>query len=170
VQLDAVGALGRRGDGYGLQLFVQHVDRSRLVILLLRRKMDRGTPPVPWMTALTEPGLARALQAILERPSERFAVEILASIAGMSRSAFAARFTRAFGQTPMNLLRSARLRRARELLATMDIPVSQIAHNVGFSNASNFSHAFRTTYGVDPTMFRAVSFENSEPDLNEHRG
>jgi AraC family transcriptional regulator, activator of mtrCDE len=123
-----------------------------------------------WMTALTEPGLARALQAILERPSERFTVQILASIAGMSRSAFAARFAQAFGQTPMNLLRSARLRRARELLATTDIPVTQIAHNVGFSSRSNFSHAFRTAYGVDPTMLRAASFGNSEPDLNEHRG
>ena len=122
------------------------------------------------MTALTEPGLARVLQAILERPSERFTVQILASIAGMSRSAFAARFAQAFGQTPMNLLRSARLRRARELLATTDIPVTQIAHNVGFSSRSNFSHAFRTAYGVDPTMLRAASFGNSEPDLNEHRG
>src|SRR6185437_7529204 len=76
---------------------------KQCLILLLRRQIDRGTAPIPWMSAMAEPGLARALQAMLERPSERFTVEALASIAGMSRSAFAARFTQTFGRTPLNL-------------------------------------------------------------------
>lgn len=138
---------------------------KQCLILLLRRKIDRGTAPIPWMAALCDPGLARALQAILERPSEGFTVEMLASIAGMSRSAFAARFTQTLGQTPMNLLRAARLRRARELLATTETPVAQIARSVGFSSRSNFSHAFRTLYGVDPTRFRAVSLGITDPNL-----
>jgi len=131
---------------------------KQCLILLLRRKIDRGSPPIPWMTALTDPGLARALQAIFEYSSERLTVEKLASVAGMSRSAFAAHFTRTLGRTPMNLLRSARLRRARELLATTNASVAQIARSVGFSSRSNFSHVFRTAYGVDPTHFRAISF------------
>lgn len=130
---------------------------KQCLVLLLRRRMDRGTAPVSWMAALTEPGLARALQAIFERPSEPFTVESLASIAGMSRSAFAAHFNHTLGQTPMSLLRSARLRRARELLATTNLPVAQVAHNTGFSSRSNFSQAFRSAYGVDPSGFRAVS-------------
>jgi AraC-like DNA-binding protein len=150
--------------GIGTRALVEALLKQCL-ILLLRRKIGRGAPPIPWMTALTDPGLARALEAILERPSERFTVERLASIAGMSRSAFAAHFTRTIGQTPMNLLRSARLRRARELLATTDIPVAQIARSVGFSSRSNFSHAFRAIYGVDPTNFRAALFGKPEPNL-----
>ena len=138
---------------------------KQCLILLLRRQLDRGTAPIPWMSAMAEPGLARALQAMLECPSERFTVETLASIAGMSRSAFAARFTQAFGRTPLNLLKSERLRRARELLATTNAPVDQIARSVGFSSRSHFSHAFRTTYGVDPTNFRAVAFGKSKSAL-----
>ena len=90
--------------------------------------------------------------------AEPFTVETLADIAGMSRSSFAARFTHAIGQTPMSLLRVARLRRARELLVTTDTPVAQIAHEVGFLGRSNFSRAFRKMYSVDPTTFRAAAF------------
>lgn len=131
---------------------------KQCLILLLRRMIQRGTAPLPWMIAVTDDRLARALRAILERSAEPFTVERLAAIAGMSRSSFAAHFTQAFGQSPMNLLRAARLRRARELLVTTDTPVSQIAHEAGFVGRSNFSRAFRKMYAVDPTSFRTTAF------------
>jgi AraC family transcriptional activator of mtrCDE len=127
---------------------------KQCLILLLRRKIDRGAGPIPWMVALNDAGLARALEAILERYAERFTVEKLASIARMSRSSFAARFTEAFGQTPMNMLKAARLRRAREMLATTNASIEEVASSVGFSSRSNFSHAFREAFGADPTSFR----------------
>jgi AraC-like DNA-binding protein len=132
---------------------------KQCLILLLRRMIQRGTAPFPWMVAVTDDRLARALRAILARSSEPFTVETLASIAGMSRSSFAARFTQAFGRTPMSLLRAARLRRARELLVTTDTPVAQIARQVGFLGRSNFSRAFRNMYAVDPTSFRITAFD-----------
>jgi AraC family transcriptional regulator, activator of mtrCDE len=131
---------------------------KQCLILLLRRMIQRGAAPLPWMMAVTDDRLARALRAILERFAEPFTVEMLADIAGMSRSSFAARFTDAFGQTPMSLLRAARLRRAHELLVTTDTPVAQIAHDVGFVGRSNFSRAFRKMYSVDPTRFRRIAF------------
>jgi AraC-like DNA-binding protein len=137
---------------------------KQCLVLLLRRKIAGGTPPVQWMTALTDPRLARALQAILEHPSERFAVERLASIAGMSRSAFAAHFARVLGRTPMSLLKSVRLRRARELLVTTNASVAHVARSTGFSSRSNFSHSFREAYGIDPTRFRAVSLRHPRGD------
>jgi AraC-like DNA-binding protein len=131
---------------------------KQCLILLLRRMIQRGTAPLPWMMAVSDNRLARALRAILERFAEPFTVETLADIAGMSRSSFAARFTHAFGQTPMSLLRTARLRRARELLVTTNTPVARIARNVGFVGRSNFSRAFRKMYSVDPTRFRKIAF------------
>jgi AraC-like DNA-binding protein len=131
---------------------------KQCLILLLRRIIERGTAPLPWMRAVTDDRLARALRAILERFAEPFTVETLADIAGMSRSSFAARFAEAFGETPMTLLRDARLRRARELLVTTDTPVARIAHEVGFAGRSNFSRAFRKMYSVDPTRFRTIAF------------
>ena len=54
---------------------------------------------------------------------------------------------------------------ARELLATTNAPVDQIARSVGFSSRSHFSYAFRTAYGVDPTNFRAAAFGKSKSAL-----
>jgi AraC-like DNA-binding protein len=132
---------------------------KQCLILLLRRMTETRGTPLPWMTAATDPRLARALRAILERSSEPYTVESLSSLAGMSRSSFAARFLEAFGQTPMSLLRVARLQWARELLVTTDTPVAQVASHVGFLGRSNFSRAFRKMYGTDPTRFRAAAFE-----------
>ena len=127
---------------------------KQCLVLLLRRKIERGESSLPWITALAEPGLSKAMQAILQRYSDPLTVEKLASIAGMSRSAFAAHFTQAFGRTPMSLLRSARLSRAKELLATSSASIAQIAGRVGFSSRSNFSRAFIQAYGIDPSKFR----------------
>jgi AraC family transcriptional activator of mtrCDE len=99
-------------------------------------------------------------------PSEPFTVETLASIAGMSRSAFAVRFTQAFGRTPMSLLKSARLRHARELLVTTNTSIAEVARRAGFLGRSNFSRAFRATYGIDPTGFRVASFGAPEIDAD----
>jgi AraC-like DNA-binding protein len=142
---------------------------KQCLILLLRRMIQRGTTPLPWMTAVTDDRLARALRAILERSAEPFTVETLALIARMSRSSFAARFTEIFGQTPMNLLRAVRLRRARELLVTTDTPVAQIAHDVGFSGRSNFSRAFRKMYAIDPTRLRTAAFTPNEHSRSSER-
>jgi AraC family transcriptional regulator, activator of mtrCDE len=139
---------------------------KQCLILLLRRMHERGAAAMPWMTALSDPRLARALHAILTRPSEPFTVERLASIAGMSRSAFAERFTQAFGRTPMNLLKCARLGRARELLVTTNASIAEVARRTGFLSRSHFSRAFRATYSIDPTGFRAVSFGTSKTDAD----
>jgi AraC family transcriptional activator of mtrCDE len=131
---------------------------KQCLILLLRRMIQRGAAGLPWLAAVTDGRLARALRVILERSAEPFTLESLAAVAGMSRSSFAARFTEAFGQTPMNLLRVARLRRARELLVTTDAPIARIAHEAGFLGRSHFSRAFRKMYSVDPSSFRAATF------------
>jgi AraC family transcriptional regulator, activator of mtrCDE len=134
---------------------------KQCLILLLRRQVERGMPPLSWMAALAEGGLADAMMAILQRYDQPLTVDRLARMAGMSRSAFALRFSQAFSQTPMNLLRCVRLRRAKELLATSKKPVEEIAAIVGFSSRSHFSRAFRLEFGQHPTRFRATSTVNS---------
>ena len=137
---------------------------KQCLILLLRRKVDRGALPLPlpWMAALADPGLSKAMHAILHRFPEPLTVEQLASIAGMSRSSFASRFAQCFSRTPMSLLRSVRLSRARELLATSNASIEQIASRVGFCSRSNFSRAFCQTFGTDPSSFRADSLVTVE--------
>jgi AraC-like DNA-binding protein len=53
-------------------------------------------------------------------------------------------------------LRRVRMCRAAELLATTDLPVKEVAHQVGYRDASQFSKAFKRTRGVTPTEARAT--------------
>ncbi len=127
---------------------------KQCLVLALRRWIELGPSPLPWLAGVADRRLSRALNAIFERPAGTYTVEVLAMIAGMSRSAFAAAFRRAFGQSPMNLVKLVRLRRASELLVTTALPVAEVAKRVGFSGRSNFSAAFSRLHGMDPSRFR----------------
>ena len=74
---------------------------------------------------------------------------------GLSRSAFMARFSAAFGEPPMSLLRRVRRRHAAELLAANALSIDQVALNAGYQNRSSFTRTFRRHYGGDPSEYRA---------------
>jgi transcriptional regulator GlxA family with amidase domain len=92
---------------------------------------------------------------VLERPAHPHSVQTLAVAAGMSRTSFAERFAAAFGRSPLDFVRRVRLRDAARLLATTALPVKLVAASVGYASRSRFSQAFRESYGVDPTTYRA---------------
>jgi AraC-like DNA-binding protein len=127
---------------------------KQCLVLALRRWIELDAPPLPWLAGVADTRLSRALRAIFAQPAAAFTVDGLAMIAGMSRSAFAAAFRRAFGQSPMSLVKLVRLRRASELLVTTALPVADVAKRVGFSSRSNFSLAFSQLHGMDPSRFR----------------
>lgn len=127
------------------------------LVAVLRRLCDSGTCSLPWMQALGDDRLVRALDVMLEAPERPHTLESVARAAGMSRSAFAERFTTTFGRTAMDLLREVRLDRGAELLRTTNLPVQTVAERVGLSSRSYFSKAFRAQFGVDPAGFRATA-------------
>jgi len=127
---------------------------KQCLVLALRRWIEHDPSPLPWLAAMADTRLSRALQAMFEQPAVAYTVDSLALIAGMSRSAFASAFRRAFGQSPMSLVKLMRLRRAGEILITTTLPVAEVAKRVGFSSRSNFSVAFSELHGMDPSGFR----------------
>jgi AraC-like DNA-binding protein len=61
------------------------------------------------------------------------------------------------GVTPHQYLVRARLRRAAQLLADGDRPITGIAFDVGFGDLSNFVRTFRRAAGLSPRQFRAAA-------------
>ena len=57
------------------------------------------------------------------------------------------------GKKPIDLLKSYRMKKAKDLLSTSDLTISEIAYKVGFSLPNSFSRAFKKEYGVTPTSF-----------------
>ena len=127
---------------------------NQCLIYLLRRYCEGGECRLPWLEALEDPRLGRALETMLDGPDEPHSLESLAAISGMSRSAFAAAFQAAFDRTPMDFLKEIRLRRAARLLVSTDLPIKSIAGRVGYRSRSRFSAAFQSKYGESPSGFR----------------
>ncbi len=130
---------------------------NQCLVLVFRRLCGHPDSKLPWFLALEDPRLARALDAILERPEQHHSLESLAELAHMSRSAFAKRYLECFGRTPMDYLREVRLRHGAKLLLRKDLSVEAIATKVGFASRSHFSRAFRDYFGRSPTAFRVGS-------------
>lgn len=77
--------------------------------------------------------------------------------AGLSPYHFLRLFSRAVGVTPHQYLLRCRLRLAARLLAESDLPVTQVAFDVGFGDLSNFVRSFGRAAGVSPGAFRRAS-------------
>ena len=63
-------------------------------------------------------------------------------------------FRQYMGTTPYNFLLSTRITRAKELLVLTDFSISEIAHQVGFGDESNFSTRFAAMVGQSPQQYR----------------
>ena len=77
-------------------------------------------------------------------------VEDLASDMNLSRVQLYRKVKAVTGSTPIELLRTARLNRAYQMLMTTDRSVSEIAYQVGFSAPSYFTKCFKEEYGMLP--------------------
>ncbi|MFT3902087.1 MAG: two-component regulator propeller domain-containing protein [Niabella sp.] len=58
------------------------------------------------------------------------------------------------GQTPVEFIRSIRLQRARQLLETGKLTVSEIAYEVGFSDPKYFTKVFREAFNLTPSAYQ----------------
>lgn len=131
---------------------------SESLIHILRRLCTAEECDLPWLQALEDPKLGRAVRAMIDDPAQPYTVAFLASLCFMSRSVFARRFREAFGRAPMDYLRDIRLRRAAELLrGEPPLPVHVVAKRVGFSSRSQFSRAFKEYFDRSPSEFALIS-------------
>ncbi len=83
-------------------------------------------------------------------PDADYSVEDLGSEMGLSRVQLYRKVKALTGYTVVDLLRKARLERAKRLLETTDKNVSEIAFEVGFTTPSYFAKRFKVEYGIKP--------------------
>ncbi|GGO91868.1 AraC family transcriptional regulator [Wenjunlia tyrosinilytica] len=128
-----------------------------LLVYLLRAWMDEESarrPSTGWLAALTDPAVAAALNHLHRDPARPWTVQDLSNEVGMSRTAFAKRFTSFVGQPPMAYLTWWRLSTAARILSAGDSPLATVAQQVGYTSEFAFSNAFKRTFGVAPGRFR----------------
>ena len=84
----------------------------------------------------------------------------LARRAGLSAFYFIRAFRSAYGETPHQYLRARRIDRARELLVTTPMPITDVCVQVGFQSLGSFSSLFRRLTGETPGAYRAKRRKN----------
>lgn len=86
--------------------------------------------------------------------TESLSLEELAGLVRLSAFHFSRAFKQSFGLPPHQFITARRMDRARELLRERELSVTKIGFDLGFSDTSSFTLAFRREAGLTPTEFR----------------
>ena len=94
------------------------------------------------------------LNYIQNNYTEKLSLEDISYIGGVSKSTCTTLFKKYLNDTPVNYLISYRLHKSSELLRNSDMPVTEIALEVGFSGISYYTEAFRKHFNMTPREYR----------------
>ncbi len=126
-----------------LQLQIQF-QKMIYSILTMKRKLSISL----------EDRLIEAKKYIDEHFSKNIQIEHLARMAQVSEHYFVDRFKRQFGLSPIKYLHHQRLKKAKELLITLDFKLRDIASHVGIQDEYYFSRWFKKKTGYAPSEYR----------------
>lgn len=104
------------------------------------------------MSNETDKTFAAQLRKIIQDnlSDNEFNVERIGDEIGLSRVQLYRKVKALTGYSPVEMLRKARLTRARHLLRTTEKTVSEVAYAVGFSTPSYFSKCYKDEFGESP--------------------
>ena len=95
---------------------------------------------------------------IRRSPSACLDCQTLAQRACMGQTKFKEAFRSHYGCPPATFVRRIRMERASELLSDTDLPIQQIAKEVGYAKPSAFTAAFSKTTGLLPSDLRDSTY------------
>lgn len=98
--------------------------------------------------------LARVVDFIEDNLGRELGLDELARVACLSPYHFVRSFRSAVGQTPHRYLMERRVARARALLKSGGVPLSQVADACGFASQAHFTSAFKRAVGTTPGAYR----------------
>ena len=98
--------------------------------------------------------LTRTIAYIRDHIGEKLTLHQLAEIAGLSDYYFSHLFKEMTGFSPTNFVIHSRIDHAKKLLVSTDLPIAEIAAQVGYPNSSNLITLFTQRVGCSPSQFR----------------
>ncbi|MBN8988183.1 MAG: AraC family transcriptional regulator [Rhizobiales bacterium] len=141
----------------GKEMVLQRMLELLLIEALRSRDVAPGDAQAGLLHGMRDASLARVLRAMHTDVSANWTVAGLAKVAGLSRSAFAARFAEVLGCGPIEYLARWRMALAKEALIQGGKTLDKIAGEIGYESASAFSTAFRKRLGCSPGKFARAS-------------
>lgn len=111
----------------------------------------------PYLTPYAEASspIAQVQQYVLGHLDEDLSVDVLATVARMSKRNFARIFVRDTNVTPAEFVESARIDAARVMLENSALPLKTVAFRCGMRDADHLRVAFRRKLGTTPQQYRS---------------
>jgi transcriptional regulator GlxA family with amidase domain len=144
--------------------FTFEILASRIRNLLMQQKILQKrfqkqvevNPGEVTVTPVDEKFLREALEVVeknIDNPD--FSVEEFSSAMFMNRVTLYRKILSLTGRTPIEFIRSVRLKRAAQLLEKSGMSVAEIAYAVGFNSPKHFSKFFKEEFKVLPSLYTA---------------
>ena len=142
--------------GAGSDFIIVRLMKLILVEILRNETLHVDREHTGLLAGLADPVTACALVAMHRDVAHNWTVADLARLCGLSRSAFAARFSKVVGTGPIEYLMHWRMALAKDELQRGQRSSGQIALAIGFKSSSAFSTAFTRAVGCAPKLFAAT--------------
>lgn len=115
------------------------------------------TPSSITITSLDEKLVQKALCCVEQNmDNTEFSVEQLASDIGMTRMSLYRKLQSLTGQSPVEFIRSIRLKRAAQLLKDTDLTIKEIADMTGFNITRYFTKCFKEMFDMLPSEYGSL--------------
>ncbi|WP_178989129.1 helix-turn-helix domain-containing protein [Winogradskyella schleiferi] len=91
---------------------------------------------------------------IQKEPAKQYSLDQMSLDYGLSQAKLQDGFKFLYKRTVTEFIRHIRLEKARNLIKTTDLNISQIVYSIGFTSRSYFSKIFKEKYGISPNEFK----------------
>ena len=129
--------------------------RERLEHLRIPTESEQPGNGALCQVGVLQPAIMKVVCHIESNYQKAISLDLMASLASMSKYHFVRLFRREAGMSPVRYLKFVRIQRAKELLKRGDLSVLSAAHRVGFQDVSNFNKNFKNIEGCTPSQYRA---------------
>lgn len=141
-RFDELLAISRREDTWGVRRAIHLLEG-----ILIELAESRNRPSEDAI-------VTRAMGPLHEPADQQLGCDHLATELGISERTLRRRFAAATGHSPRQYAIQQRTATARRLLAETDLPVKQIAQQLGYKNIFYFTRQFSRAVGVPPAQYR----------------
>ncbi|NMD56548.1 MULTISPECIES: helix-turn-helix transcriptional regulator [Tsukamurella] len=150
--VERIASTATRVDAVGKLLHESLLNAAHMHIVDIYSLKPRATRTTP--RTLSPESQRLVLERLHQAWDPDVTLQELAATTGLTVDQFGRAFAATFHVTPHRYLRDRKLSRARHLLSTTTMTITDISAAAGFSSPSHFATTFKRHIGVSPSHYR----------------
>lgn len=152
-----------RAPPHPAQAYITQALSSALACHMVSRFDGQGLSANPPPSEMHARAVQHVKDYVQENLHEHISLDMLASVANVSRFHFARMFRASTGVSAMHYLERARMDRAQDLIRKGGLPLAHVAMMVGYDDQSYFTRRFRLQVGITPAAFARQCAARGQP-------